>query len=224
MTPRYVEDQIATSLDNLGLDTIDIYYLHNPETQAAHLGRDEFIKRVRGVFSCLEESADAGHIASYGIATWSGLRVHQDARGHLALAELVGLAREVAGASHRFRFVQLPFNLGMTEALSLPTQRLDGKDLSVFQAAEALGVHVIGSASIAQGQLTSGLPDWLGTLFRGLETDAQRALQFARSAPGLTSALVGMRTESHVLDNLALAKLPPVSVDDFLKLFEVDKR
>src|SRR5262245_16670450 len=33
MTPRYLEDQIGRSLRNLGLATIDVYYLHNPETQ-----------------------------------------------------------------------------------------------------------------------------------------------------------------------------------------------
>jgi aryl-alcohol dehydrogenase-like predicted oxidoreductase len=33
MTPRYLENQIARSLRNLGVDCLDLYYLHNPETQ-----------------------------------------------------------------------------------------------------------------------------------------------------------------------------------------------
>jgi len=79
----------------------------------------------------------------------------------------------------------------------------------------------VSSASIAQGRLTTGLPDWLGTLFRGSASDVQRALQFVRSTPGVTVALVGMKTESHVRENLGTARIPPASVEDFLKLFEV---
>src|SRR2546427_9102405 len=33
MTPRYLADQIERSRTNLGLETIDIYHLHNPEAQ-----------------------------------------------------------------------------------------------------------------------------------------------------------------------------------------------
>ena len=39
MTPRYLEDQIERSRVNLGLETIDIYYLHNPETQLGEVSR-----------------------------------------------------------------------------------------------------------------------------------------------------------------------------------------
>jgi len=33
IAPRYLDDQVERSLRNLGLACIDIYYLHNPETQ-----------------------------------------------------------------------------------------------------------------------------------------------------------------------------------------------
>ena len=41
MTPRYLEDQIERSRVNLDLETIDIYYLHNPETQLGEVPRRE---------------------------------------------------------------------------------------------------------------------------------------------------------------------------------------
>jgi aryl-alcohol dehydrogenase-like predicted oxidoreductase len=47
---------------------------------------------------------------------------------------------------------------------------------------------------------------------RALQTDAQRALQFARSAPGITCALVGMKTPAHVEENAALARVDPLSI------------
>jgi aryl-alcohol dehydrogenase-like predicted oxidoreductase len=45
---------------------------------------------------------------------------------------------------------------------------------------------------------------------RGLRSDAQRALQFARSAEGITCALVGMKTPAHVDDNAGLVQVPPL--------------
>jgi aryl-alcohol dehydrogenase-like predicted oxidoreductase len=93
--------------------------------------------------------------------------------------------------------------------------------VSLCSAADALGIHVVSSASLAQGRLKSGLPDWLGTLFRGSSSDVQRALQFVRSTPGVAIALVGMRQVKHVEENIGTARIPPAPVEDFLKLFEV---
>ena len=38
LTPRYLAHQLEVSRAALGLDTIDLFHLHNPEQQLAHLG------------------------------------------------------------------------------------------------------------------------------------------------------------------------------------------
>jgi len=43
-----------------------------------------------------------------------------------------------------------------------------------------------------------------------------------RSTPGVITGLVGMKTIDHVRENLAVARVPPAPMEDFLKLFEVD--
>lgn len=224
ITPRFLENQLERSLGNLGVDTIDIYYVHNPEMQLSEVSRDELDRRLRSAFEFLEKAAEDGRIQFYGTATWGGYRQPSRGKDYLSLQRVTELAREVGGEHHRCRFVQLPYSLAMTEALTEQTQTIDGKTVSAIQAAEELGVTVMSSASICQGRLTKGLPDWLGKLFKGFATDAQRSLQFARSTPGLTTALVGMKRPAHVEDNLAVAKVPPARVEDFLKLFEVDNR
>jgi aryl-alcohol dehydrogenase-like predicted oxidoreductase len=223
LTPSFLKDQVSTSLENLGCETLDVYYLHNPETQLQALGRKAFLGRLRGAFECLEDLAGSGKLRFYGTATWSGYRSRPQARDWLCLQEVLAVAREAGGEGHRFRFVQAPYNLAMTEIFSEPNQPLRDKMVSLCVAADALGVQVVSSASIAQGRLKSGLPDWLGTLFRGSSSDVQRALQFVRSTPGVAVALVGMKTEAHVLENLGTARIPPASVEDFLKLFEVQQ-
>jgi predicted aldo/keto reductase-like oxidoreductase len=75
------------------------------------------------------------------------------------------------------------------------------------------------SASILQGQLTRNLPAVVGEIISGLSTDAQRALQFVRSAPGVTVALVGMKDIIHVEENVKVAQVPPISFEQFVKVF-----
>jgi aryl-alcohol dehydrogenase-like predicted oxidoreductase len=45
-------------------------------------------------------------------------------------------------------------------------------------------------------------------------------LQFARSAPGITSAVAGMREPDHIDENLEVAAVPPLSPDTIDRLFK----
>ncbi|MGB7728806.1 MAG: aldo/keto reductase, partial [Candidatus Acidiferrum sp.] len=115
MTARFLENQLTRSRKNLHVDCIDVYYLHNPETQLSEIAPDEFLKRVREAFVFLESAAARGQLQYYGMATWNGFRQEKSARDSLQLAEIATIAKEIAGEKHHFRFVQLPFNLAMTE-------------------------------------------------------------------------------------------------------------
>lgn len=218
MTPRFLENQLARSLKNLGVDTVDVYYLHNPETQLGVVARDEFLKRVREAFLFLESMVERGRVQYYGMATWNGFRQQKSVRDAIQLPEVVTIAQEIAGDGHHFRFVQLPFNLGMTEALTLGSQTVGPNEKTTMEAAEELGVHLIASASLLQGQVAQNLPQFVAEAL-GLEDDAKRALQFARSAPGITTALVGMSRTAHVEANARLAQVPPAGIEQFSKLF-----
>ena len=206
MAPGYLADQIARSRANLGLETIDVYYLHNPEQQVASIGRELFRRRVVRAFEALESRAEAGDIAAYGCATWNGLRVDPESRESLSLEELVGAAREVAGDAHHFQYVQLPVNLAMSEALRTPTQRVGTRERTALEAASELGLAVVASASLMQSALARSLPTAVRDALPRYDTDAQRALAFVRGVPGITTALVGMRGAKHVAENLAIAE------------------
>lgn len=219
MTPRYLADQLDRSLRNLGVECVDVFYLHNPETQLSDISRDELKKRIREAFVFLESQVSAGKIAAYGLATWNAFRDDSKAQGYFSLAEMEEIAREVGGSDHHFRFVQLPVNLAMPEALIRPNQVVQGKTMAVVQAARALGITLVSSASLLQGQLTRNLPPYIGNAL-GLQNNSEQALQFARSVPGVTTALVGMSRVDHVRANLALVGIEPAPRDQFLKLFE----
>ncbi|HYL85858.1 MAG TPA: aldo/keto reductase [Candidatus Angelobacter sp.] len=218
MTPKFLKNQLGRSLKNLGVECIDVYYLHNPETQLSEVPKPEFLARLREAFEFLESAVVAGEIQYYGMATWNGFRQDARARDAMQLGEIVQIAQEIAGGMHRFRFVQLPFNLAMTEALTLGNQSLRGRERTIMEAASELDIALIASASLLQGQVARNLPPFVAEAF-GLENDTERALQFARSAPGITTALVGMSRAEHVKANARLVGAAPATVDDFSKLF-----
>jgi aryl-alcohol dehydrogenase-like predicted oxidoreductase len=219
MTPRFLADQIERSRQNLGLATIDVYYVHNPEGQLDEVERPVFFERLRDAFMMLEQKVQEGKIGCYGTATWNGYRQLPTERDYLSLEDVVEAARAVAGDRHHFKVVQFPYNLGMTEAFTRANQRVGKETVPMLEAARRLGVYVMASASVHQGQLTHNLPPMLAEFLPGLETDAQRALQFVRSTPGVGTALVGMKTVAHVEENAGVAAIGPMAWADFGRLF-----
>jgi len=220
ISPKFLENQIDASRRNLGLETLDIYYIHNPETQLSQVGREEFFRRLKAAFAALEKAVVEGKIRMYGTATWNAYRVSPTSAEALSLADLLRVAEEVGGKNHRFRAVQLPFNLAMPEAAVANTQQAGEKLGPLLQVARAHGLMVFASASLLQGQLTQGLPPQFRSWFPRLQTDAQRAIQFARSTPGITCALVGMSKLEHVQENLATALAAPMTLEQFRAILQ----
>ncbi len=219
MTPAYLRHQLDQSLRNMKLDRVDVYYVHNPESQLDHVSEDEFYLRLKSAFEGLEESRSVGKLNHYGVATWNGFRVPAGSRGYHSLPRMWELAREVGGDTHGFRFIQLPMNLAMPEALTLTNQEMNGQGLSTLAAAAELGVTVMASASILQGRVARGLAPELRASLGSLATDAQTAIQFVRSTPGISTALVGMSSAVHVDENVALGKVSPLAPEKFMQLF-----
>jgi len=219
MTPKYLAHQIDQSLRNMNLTAIDVYYIHNPESQLGAVSPAEFETRLRAAFEALERSVTDGKIKNYGVATWNGFRVAANARGFHSLERMVELAREVGGAHHHFRFIQLPVNLAMPEALTLSNQTFQGAPVSVLEAARALEVTVVASASILQGKVARDLSGEIREPLGSLASDALTAIQFTRSTPGITTALVGMSRRAHVEENLQLARLEPARPEQYQRLF-----
>jgi aryl-alcohol dehydrogenase-like predicted oxidoreductase len=219
IAPSYLQSQIDQSLKNLDVAGIDLFYLHNPEAQLAEVDRYTFEARIAKAFELLEENRSGGRINYYGVATWDGFRAKPDAANYHSLERFAGIAKQVAGEDHGFKFIQLPYNLAMPEAYLVPNQAVNGKAMPVLQAADQLGLTVMASASLLQGKLAMNVPLHIRETFGGLTTDAMTSLQFVRSTPGITSALVGMSTADHVVENMMLAQQEPADSDTFGDLF-----
>ncbi|MFH1263244.1 MAG: aldo/keto reductase [Pseudomonadota bacterium] len=212
--PTYLRHQIGQSLKNLGLETIDIYYLHNVEIQLSEISESELDDRIRGAFEALEDEVDEGRIARYGVATWDGFRMAPGEPRHHSLSHFLELAHSVAGEKHHFKAVQLPFNFMLREAATRPTQEWRGDLVTFLRLAHELGFMVMTSVPLLQGKLLGRLPPALAPLFADATNDPQRAIAFSAGAPGVSTALVGMSRTAHVDQNteyLRRRRLDPVS-------------
>ena len=120
--PEFLADQLAASLDRLGLETLDICLLHNPEyflSQTKLNGRDqlasrrdEFYRRLRQAFHYLESQVAAGRLRYYGVSS-NTVGAAADDPEATSLSRMVDAAKEAAGIGtpHHFAVLQCPMNL-----------------------------------------------------------------------------------------------------------------
>jgi aryl-alcohol dehydrogenase-like predicted oxidoreductase len=215
MTPRYLRHEIEQSLRNFGVETIDVYYVHNPETQMPEVGEAEFYARLTAAFRELEACVAEGKIQVYGAATWHAYRVPPAHEAAVSLEKTIACAQAAGGKDHHFRVLQFPFNFGLPEALSHLTQAVGDQKRGAIDAARAAGLAVFTSVPLMQGQLLGRFGPEFRTQFPGLKTDAQRCLQFVRSTPGVTAPLCGMKDVAHVEENSAVCAEAPFSPEEF---------
>jgi aryl-alcohol dehydrogenase-like predicted oxidoreductase len=203
IAPRFLRDQVERSIANLGIASIDVYYIHNPEQQLDAVSREEFDNRIHDAFTELESCVQDGLIGSYGCATWNGLRVPAGAQSHVCIESLVSAANDVAGSGHHFAAVQMPVNLGMMEGVRAATQTVNGRERTALEAADELGLAMIAVAPLMQGRLARDLPAAAREAFPEATSDAACALSFVRMLPNVASVVVGMRDVRHVEENVA---------------------
>jgi len=223
IAPGYIDDQLDRSLDNLELDSVDLYYVHNPETQLEERSREAVYDQLEATFEVLERRASDGDLGAYGVATWEAFRVPQSHDSYLSLPEVLARAEQAAETvgtdeSH-FQAVQLPFNVYMADAFTTRSHDTPEGPKSVLEVAHEADLHVFTSASLMQGKLAEEMPERVAAELAG-DTRAQRAINFARSAPGVTCALVGMGSPEHVEENVAAGTHEPLGAGAFDAIFE----
>jgi aryl-alcohol dehydrogenase-like predicted oxidoreductase len=83
LAPKFLVDQLHRSMRNLGVQGIDLFYVHNPEQQLAAVPPAQLHERLRTAFEALEGCVSRGEIGAYGCSTWSALRLPAGSNGSL---------------------------------------------------------------------------------------------------------------------------------------------
>ncbi|MCX6074844.1 MAG: aldo/keto reductase [Campylobacterales bacterium] len=213
MTPAYLRWSCEQSLKNLSLDTIDIFFLHNPETQLGYVEHEEFYARIEAAFELFEQLRAEGKIVAYGIAAWNGFLYEEEHTEYISLSKVMEIARRIGGEHHGFKYLQSPFNMAKPHAYGYANQQgEDGRYYPLMHACTQFGLSYLGSSPLLQKNLFKRpFSPKIGELMNTVElTDVASALQFARSAGAIT-AIFGAVTPAHIIDNTILAYLPTAS-------------
>jgi aryl-alcohol dehydrogenase-like predicted oxidoreductase len=153
--PEYLADQLTLSLDQLGLGTLDVCLLHNPEyflSEAAHhsgedlaVTRTTFYRRIEQAFTFFESQVSAGRIRYYGVSSNTVTAAPSDAEA-TALSRMCDAARTAAASQcveqHHFAVLQCPMNLYETGALMTPNTGMDLRE-TVLEVAQREGIAVL---------------------------------------------------------------------------------
>jgi uncharacterized protein YyaL (SSP411 family)/aryl-alcohol dehydrogenase-like predicted oxidoreductase len=125
--PEFLADQLTQSLDRLGLATLDVCLLHNPEyflSHASRLGNEEtrdlselrrqFYARLQLAFEYFESQVQAGRIRAYGASSNTSTAPVSEP-GVTSLSRMVAAAKaaakKVGTEAHHFTVLQCPMNL-----------------------------------------------------------------------------------------------------------------
>ena len=214
ISPECIDASLLTSIHNLGVPTIDLLYLHNVEKQLGdhHLSRDQVLERIGRAFTRLEYYRSKGVIRFYGLATWNSFRVPEKADAFLDLGELTDLAKKAAVEiginqdEHGFRFIQAPLSMSLRE---LAASEYHTERRTFLESAAAYNITIMSSRSIDMGS-TAKVAQSEGVYSRCVKestdhpsyplSEIGHTLNAVRSV--VTTALVGMKEEAHVKDNL----------------------
>jgi aryl-alcohol dehydrogenase-like predicted oxidoreductase len=213
LSEKYLRWSVEKSLGNLQLETLDVLFLHNPETQLGYVDYMTLRMRIAQAFKLFEQLVEEGKIRAYGVAAWNGFLYEEGHTEYLSLKDIVSIAEEVGGPGHHFKFVESPYNLAKPHAYNYANQKgPDGKYYTLLQAVHGFGLQFFAASSLLQmnlfkGKFDSRLGEMLGT---GELTDIISALQFARSG-GVMTALFGAVDPHHVEDNLLLSYVPNIT-------------
>ncbi len=220
MTAEFVEWSFEESLKRLGVGGIDIFYVHNPEFELGIITYENLIEKFGKIAKMLEAKRKDGKLGRYGVASWNGFLNDPSNMEYLSLQDFVAASR-VHGDG--FGFVQVPYNPAKPHGYIFANQKVDGEFMPTFYAAKKLGLNVITSSSLLQMNIFKKAfsPQFRDICELTLASDLQRALQFARSNPLVSCALVGASSEEHVEHDLAVLKEEVVGVKSYENFFRL---
>jgi aryl-alcohol dehydrogenase-like predicted oxidoreductase len=153
--PDFLADQLTLSLDRLGLATLDVCLLHNPEyflSEAAHRsGSDpaelltKFYSRLERAFAYFESQVSAGRVQYYGVSS-NTVTAPADDPEVTSLSRMIEAAQAAAHSAgtgtHHFRVVQLPMNLFESGAAMTANTGVSNRQ-TVLDYARQAGVAVL---------------------------------------------------------------------------------
>lgn len=190
----FFQHAIEVSRSNLGLETIDIHYIHIPEISRYLLGEEEFYRQLVNLFKFYEDLVRKEEIRFYGMALEMMVLEEENENWHISLNKVCEIANSVAGEEHHFRFLQLPLNLSCHSAITIKNQEIDSCSYTLVDAANLLGIEVV-----------TNMPFGMGECFR--QWTMEELLSYLLYNNSIQGSICGSKRVEHVKDYIELMKL-----------------
>lgn len=174
--PEYMTASLEHSLQQLRLETVDCIFIHNIEL--LKLSQPQaFPTLLYNLGERMEYLVSRGMAQCWGISSWSGFRVHELDANYISIADIL---------RHRWRhlrYLQMPFGLWGSEALTVQSQ--NGESILTFPH----GLAIFANSPLLQGEIITALPPALSP---------EEAICFTRDTPGISVTLLGIRQARHI--------------------------
>ena len=192
LNPAFFEIALNKSLENLGLETIDLHYIHIPEI--TRLGMDEsgFYDKMENLLSWYECKVKENKIRNYGIALEFMAKEPKETKWHFELEEIKKRAEKVCGGESHLKYVIFEYNMLCPYPCTVLSQHVNGEALTLADACHKLGFKTVASMPLAMGDALK-------------EHSLKELLEFALE--GSDHIIVGSKNKEHIKEILASANI-----------------
>ena len=188
LNPAFFEVALEQSLQNLGLETIDIHYIHIPEITRAGIGAEAFYDRMEDLFRWYESKVTEGKIRCFGLALEFMGKEPEEEKWHFELEALKRRALKAGNGGTHLKYVIYEYNIGCPYPVTTVSQTVDGQAVTLAEACRRLGFETVASMPFAMGEALK-------------EHSAGELLEFALG--GADHVIVGSKSTEHIRELLA---------------------
>ena len=151
LNPVFFEIALEKSRRNLGLDTIDIHYIHIPEITRSGIALADFYDRMEQLFRWYEGKVQEGKIRQFGIALEFMGNEPGKSRWHFELEELMNRALKAGNGRTHFKHVIYEYNVLCPYPVTAASQTVENRVISLTEACRRLGLETEASMPFAMG-------------------------------------------------------------------------
>ncbi len=188
LNPAFFEIALEKSLQNLGLETIDIHYIHIPEITRAGTDEASFYDSMESLFCWYESKVAEGKIRYFGLALEFMGKEPENEKWHFELEELKQRALKAGNGDTHLKYVIYEYNIGCSYPVTAVSQTVDGQAVTLAEACRRLGFETVASMPFAMGEALK-------------DHSAKELLEFALG--GADHVIVGSKSMEHIRELLA---------------------
>lgn len=188
LNPVFFEIALEKSLQNLGLETIDVHYIHIPEITRAGTDLATFYDRMENLFRWYESKVAEGRIRYYGLALeFMGTEPEKE-KWHFELEELKKRALKAGNGGSHLKYVIYEYNKLCPYPVTVASQRVGGEPVTLAEACRRLNFETVASMPFAMGNALK-------------QYSVRELLEFALG--GADHVIVGSKSKEHIRELLA---------------------